>query len=123
MIRGTDFIVYEVSDFDRAVNFYTEILGLKLTKKIDSFGWAEFDVYPTTLALGSTEHEARLPSTGGASIALAVAGLSAFVDTLKNKKVRILREVGETPVCCMAMIEDPDGNRIILHERKDGTFG
>jgi predicted enzyme related to lactoylglutathione lyase len=29
----------------------------------------------------------------------------------------------ETPVCFMAVVADPDGNQILIHHRKDGTFG
>jgi hypothetical protein len=29
----------------------------------------------------------------------------------------------ETPVCFMAVVADPDANKILLHQRKDGTFG
>jgi predicted enzyme related to lactoylglutathione lyase len=29
----------------------------------------------------------------------------------------------ESPVCWMAVVEDPDGNKILLHQRKNGTAG
>jgi len=29
----------------------------------------------------------------------------------------------EIPVCFMAIMHDPDGNTLILHQRKDGTAG
>ena len=32
-------------------------------------------------------------------------------------------ETIESPVCWMAVVTDPDGNKILLHQRKDGTFG
>ncbi len=29
----------------------------------------------------------------------------------------------ETPDCFMAAVADPDGNKILIHQRKDGTAG
>ena len=31
--------------------------------------------------------------------------------------------IQESPICHLACIEDPDGNHVWLHQRKDGTFG
>jgi predicted enzyme related to lactoylglutathione lyase len=60
---------------------------------------------------------------GGASAALAVDSVKKAVAELKKKKVKILQEPMESDPCFMAVIEDPDGNQIIIHERKDGTVG
>jgi predicted enzyme related to lactoylglutathione lyase len=35
----------------------------------------------------------------------------------------VLMDPVETRVCWMSFIADPDGNRICLHQRKDGTAG
>jgi predicted enzyme related to lactoylglutathione lyase len=29
----------------------------------------------------------------------------------------------EAPGCFMAVVADPDGNQILIHQRKDGSFG
>ena len=34
-----------------------------------------------------------------------------------------IRLWGESPVCFWAVIEDLDGNRVIIHQRKDKTVG
>ena len=49
--------------------------------------------------------------------------VAAAVEELRGKNVPVAMEPIETPVCFMAVVEDPDGNRILLHQRKDGSFG
>ena len=51
MIRGSDFVVYYVTDLDRAVAFYRDVLRLPLSIFKPEWNWAEFDASPTTLVL------------------------------------------------------------------------
>ena len=44
----------------------------------------------------------------------------AALEELKRTGVRVYWDYEETPVCYMAIVEDPDGNRIIIHQRKGG---
>ena len=60
---------------------------------------------------------------GGATVMLAVDDLAAAVAELRGKGVPVLLEPAESPVCYLAMATDPDGNRVGLHQRKDGTAG
>lgn len=125
--KAIDFVVYDVSDLKRAVAFYRDTLGLKLDYANEEWGWAEFDVKPVALALDANPFEGALqggpPRPGGAVVALAVEDVKAAVEGLRGKGVTILREPFETGVCHMAKVADPDGNRLWLHKRKDGTCG
>jgi predicted enzyme related to lactoylglutathione lyase len=47
----------------------------------------------------------------------------AAVAELRGKGVAVLSEPYETGICFLATIADPDGNRLILHQRKDGSAG
>ena len=60
---------------------------------------------------------------GAACVALAVDDVPKAIATCRKRRVKILIEPVETRVCWMAWIADPDGNRICLHSRKDGTAG
>lgn len=125
-ILGTDFVWYEVSDLDRSVAFYRDVLGLSLTMlEKDRFEWAEFDVPPTTLALYSPTTENRPAACGGAggSIMLAVDDVKAAAETLKAKNIPVTFGPFETPVCWFLEFADLDGNKIGLHQRKDGSWG
>ena len=43
-VRGMDFVAYDVSDLPRAVAFYRDTLGLKLSLNHEKWGWVEFRV-------------------------------------------------------------------------------
>jgi len=112
-IKGIDFILYNVSDYKRAVDFYRDILGLKLIEEYGGY-WGEFSVGTTTLVISA----GNSVSNGRAVVALALDDLKKSIEYLKTKKIRISKEPHETGVCFMATILDPDGNEIILHQKK-----
>jgi predicted enzyme related to lactoylglutathione lyase len=122
-VRGTDFVLYQVTDLDRSIAFYRDTLGMKLEFRVEAFPWAEFTATPTTLALSQPAEMSPEQTGGGVSIVLAVDNVVESIKELKEKGVTIVLEAMETPVCWMACIADPDGNVIGLHQRKDGTFG
>lgn len=119
-IRGSDFVMYHVSDLERSLKFYRDILGLTVEGQYGG-DWVELTATPTTLALYRPEEGE--PRVGGAAIGLAVDNVHVAVDELKAKEVEVIWGVGESPVCHFAIIRDPDGNNVVLHQRKDGTFG
>ncbi|MBI1925585.1 VOC family protein [Candidatus Poribacteria bacterium] len=133
-VRGMDFVAYDVSDLQRAVAFYRDTLGLKKSLNHEKWGWVEFRVPPLTLALcGPKSKSWGAPYAGGGqsapgskgegSVALAVEDVKTAVAELKGKGVTFLVEIGETRFCYFAVLLDPDGNRVWLHQRKDGTWG
>ena len=120
-IRGTDFVMYQVSDLARAAAFYREILGLPQEMFSEEWRWAEFNCGNVTLALNSG---VVLPdSMAGGRIALAVDDVFAASAELKHQGVRFTIEPTDYSVCHAAAILDPDGNTVILHKRADGTYG
>lgn len=60
---------------------------------------------------------------GGATVMLAVHDVQATVEELRAKGVPIIMELTESPACFLALVADPDGNRVGLHQRKNGTAG
>ena len=123
-IRAVDFVSYGVSDMDKALAFYRDTLGLKLEMVYENT-WAEFSVGAVTLALvGPPWGTPPQPGyQGGATVALAVDDVGAGLEELRAKGIAVLDGPQDTPVCHMALIADPDGNRLWLHWRKDGTCG
>lgn len=122
-IRGLDFVVYQVGDIERSIAFYRDTLGLEMGAYEENFGWAEFDAPPTTLALYAPDkmQPGTKPQTGGGSVALAVADVDAALEELRGKGVPVVMEKFESPVCWYALVADPDGNAVGIHQRKDGT--
>jgi len=120
-IRGTDFVLYQVSDVAKAARFYREILGLPQELYSDEWQWAEFNCGNVMLSLHGG---VKLPKKiCGGRIALAVKDVRAAGAELERKGVRILKKPTDYSVCWAMEIADPDGNTVILHQRADGTCG
>jgi len=113
VITGIDIAAYLVKDPQRAIEFYRDVLGMTPTE-IDSEGrGAEF-----TLADGSTfgVWKPEDGATGGA-IMFSVDDAKAAVEHYRSRGVQ-LSDTMESPVCHMAFGTDPEGNAIIIHQRK-----
>jgi predicted enzyme related to lactoylglutathione lyase len=121
-IRAVDFIMYCTPDMRRTRAFYQRLFGLKRGGEWNNF-WSEFTTTPVTLCLNGPGKTRKWNWQGPAAVALAVADIHAAIRECVRRKVKVLMAPAETSVCWMAFIADPDGNRICLHQRKDGTAG
>ena len=120
-VRGTDFVMFQVTDLARVARFYRETLGLTQEVYDEKSQWAEFDCGNVTLSLHGGIKLAG--GMAGGRIALAVEDVEAACAELKGKGVRAVSEPVDYGVCRAAEVRDPDGNLVILHRRADGSFG
>jgi predicted enzyme related to lactoylglutathione lyase len=116
-IQEIGFVAIPVTDIPRARKFYEEVLGLKVSEEMMSGKWIEYAVGDDTLAIANVSDTWK-PSDQGAGAALEVEEFDAAVGGLKNLGVRFAAEPFETPCCHMAVIQDPDGNKLIIHKLK-----
>ncbi len=114
-IKEIAFVGIPVTDMKRARGFYEEALGLKPDPEMTGERWTEYPIGAGTLAIACIGDEWR-PSDEGTSAALEVENLEDAVARLVERKISY-NEV-ESPVCRMAIIQDPDGNKLILHKLK-----
>jgi predicted enzyme related to lactoylglutathione lyase len=117
-VTGIDASYYMTKDLERAVKFYTDLLGTEPTMHAPNF------VSEWTFANGETfglymlqEGEPMVTSTG---VMFAVDDVAAYVAAAKARGVKFSDEGGvtDTPVCHMAFGQDDEGNGFILHHRK-----
>jgi predicted enzyme related to lactoylglutathione lyase len=106
-----------VTDMKRARGFYEGVLGLKPAGVFGEGIWIEYEIGPDTLAIGSVGDQWK-PSADGTSVAIEVEDFDAAIRSLKEAKARFAEEKIESPVCWMAVVHDPDGNKIIIHKLK-----
>lgn len=94
-------------------------MGLAVSKIFgdENTAWVEYDIGPSTLAIGNGAPEWK-PSRGGGCVGLEVENFAEAVARLRERGATFLVEPMETPVCHMAIISDPDGNSITIHRRK-----
>ena len=106
-----------VTDIKRARAFYEGVLGLKISGEYGEGVWIEYELGPDTIAIGSVGDQWK-PSADGTSVAIEVEDFEAAIKSLKEKNASFAAEGIESPVCRMAVVQDPDGNKIIIHKLK-----
>lgn len=123
-IRAVDFVMYCARDSKKLRSWYAKTFGLKRGEEWNEF-WSEFATKPVCLCINGPNRtkKARWDWSGSAAIALAVADIHEAARACRRKRIKILVGPVETSVCWMLFIEDPEGNRLVLHQRKDGTAG
>lgn len=117
MIKEVAFVAIAVSDHKRAREFYEKTLGLKPDSDMGDFPWVEYTLGGTTIGVG--QHESWQPSRDGTTVAFEVDDMDATIAELKQRGVTFDMEKTETPVCWMAQFRDPDGNKLVIHKRKN----
>ena len=113
MLKGIAAVWLPVTDMDRAVGFYGETLGFKVTERDDD--WSSLDANGLLLGLnGSPEESPR--GDGGAAVAFqAEGGLEDEVNRLKEAGVEFTGEISEHPWGRIVPFKDPDGNDLQLY--------
>lgn len=116
MINGGTASVY-VSDMDRAVEFYTSVVGLELRNRVGTT-WAEIDA-GDGLIIGL--HPAAPPDTvaagtvGAINIELRVTEpMEVVIDALKQRGAEFTGPIKEYEAVRIASFYDPDRNVIVL---------
>ena len=118
-----------VGDLDRSIAFYTEILGMQLLRRQD---YPEGRFTLAFVGYGSEETDAVLELThnwdttsyelgnGFGHVALAVDDAYAACAEVKAKGGKVTREAGPMKhgTTVIAFVEDPDGYKIELIEKK-----
>ena len=113
------FSCYPVKDMAKARAFYEGVLGLATTYESDDGEkghWVEYDIGAATLAIG--RYNGWAPSPDGCTVGLEVDDFDKALAELTAAGVTIEMGPLQTPVCHMAIINDPDGNGITIHKRK-----
>lgn len=118
-----------VGDLDRSVAFYTSLLGMKELRRRDvpegrytlafvGYGEeSEHSVIELTYNYGVDAYEA---GTAFGHLAIGVPDIHATCDALRKAGAKITREPGPVKfgTTVIAFVEDPDGYKIELIERK-----
>ena len=118
-VTAIAFTGYPVTDTARSRAFYEGLLQLKPTADFENNGrhWIEYDVGPATLAISDMWNTWR-PSTDGPVVALEVADFDGALAALRAAAVKFTVEPVDTGGCHLAIVCDPDGNSVAIHQRK-----
>jgi predicted enzyme related to lactoylglutathione lyase len=117
MITGGNATVF-VSNMDRAVQFYVEVLGLKLTNRFGD-SWATVEA-GKGLSIGLHPASPKYPAPGtkgGIVLGMEIDGaIEQAVASLSKKGVQFKDSIIKTEAGNFVHLEDPDGNEIYLWE-------
>ena len=127
MLEGIVYTTVFVSDQDRALDFYTDVLGFE--RRFDN----PTPDGPRFLTVGLPNQDFQLvlwPGTPGQAQPLRSHTPGAYTidtgdcrkayETLRSRGVEFDTEVLEYPWGQIAVFQDPDGNRLQLRELREG---
>lgn len=117
-IKSMGLVWIAVDDFEEAIKYYTEVLGLELLERNDDFGWAELGGKDGGARLGISEACDMSPLEPGDNgvPSMTVDNLDKTLKRLSGK-VELEGDICEVPGCVrMQLIRDPSGNLIHLVE-------
>ena len=100
-----------VSDFDKAVTYYTDVLGLEVVERVDEMGWAELKGEGgATLGICRTYED--MPAGANAVVTFSVDDIETTKKELGERGIIFEGEIVEIPGHVkMQLCRDPDGNQ------------
>jgi predicted enzyme related to lactoylglutathione lyase len=105
-----------VTDMDRSLRWYQEILGFQLLYRADEIGWCELQTEVARVNIGLSQVEKVRPG-GGATLTFGVVDIDAARKKLEARGVRF---DGETTtiegMVRFATFFDPDDNALMLYQ-------
>jgi predicted enzyme related to lactoylglutathione lyase len=112
-VQGVATVWVPVEDFERAVGFYRDVLGLQVTEEDD--GWAEVDANGLMIGLNARESEGA-GSGGGPVISFQPDGeIEEAKQALEANGVTFAAEISEHPWGRIATFKDSEGNDLQLY--------
>ena len=114
-----------VGDLEKSLEFYTDVLGMKLLRKADypdgkfTLAFVGYDSEENTSVLELTHNwdtKNYELGSGYGHIAIGVDDAYAACDAVRNKGGKVTREAGPMKhgTTVIAFVEDPDGYKIEL---------
>lgn len=110
-----------VADLDRAIAWYSGVLGFRLLYRMDDMGWCELVTEVPGVNVGLSQVETVEPK-GGATLTFGVRDIAAARRRLEDAAVPF---DGPTMtiegMVSLATFYDPDGNKLMLYQDRKGT--
>jgi catechol 2,3-dioxygenase-like lactoylglutathione lyase family enzyme len=110
-----------VTDLERSIAWYSEVLGFKLLYRAEDIGWCEMSTGVPGVSVGLSQNE-NVAHGGGATNVWAVKDIVAAKAVLDAAGVRQDGDVQHIPgLVKLITFYDPDGNPMMLSEAQAGV--
>ena len=117
MITKIAFVSHPTRNMKASRKFFGDVLGLKQTMSHED-KWCEFDAPDgKTIALDTFS-----PTNNGPYLALETDNIEKELTRLRKRGVPVVMDLMDNKVCKMAMIKDPNGHGIMLHQMEPGRL-
>jgi catechol 2,3-dioxygenase-like lactoylglutathione lyase family enzyme len=120
MIRGVKFVSIPVADQERALRFYTEVLGFRLLTDQpfnDKQRWIELGIPGADTRVVLFQFGERLQPGGVLNVTLWADDVEATALELKAKGVEFVMEPKKQHYGTTSIFKDVDGNAIVLSSK------
>lgn len=105
----------QVSDIEKSIAWYQDVLGFELIYHVKEIGWCEMASPVNRLQLGLSQVEK--PNVKGVTLTWGVNDIEAARKKLEQSDVRFDGPTQEIPdMVKLATFYDPDGNNYMLNE-------
>ena len=116
-VTGVDFITVPTRDFEKASDFYENVLGLERSIQWGQMPAGEYETGNMTIAIMQSDAFGIEFQPHSHPIALHVDDVEAARAELEAKGVTFAADTIDSGVCHMAHFHDPDGNALMFHHR------
>ena len=105
-----------VTDLDRSIAFYRDVLGFSLLYRRDDIAWCELETGVEKVNVGLAARE-EAGGAGGATLTFGVTDIDAAKAELDRHQVRQDGEIREIPgLVRLLTFYDPDDNALMFYQ-------
>lgn len=105
-----------VTELDRAIAWYRDVLGFTLLYRADDIGWCELSTGVARVNVGLSESE-EAGGAGGSTLTFGVRDLDEARAALIGAGVRLDGEIREIPdLVRLQTFYDPDDNALMFYQ-------
>jgi len=115
-VQGIELAWIVVNDVEKAIKFYTEVVGLHLCEFSKEYGWAELaGPSGSRLGIATASKETDVKAGANAVVTICVDDIDKARAEFSKKKVHLVGDIIEVPGHVkMQTFKDSDGNTFQL---------